>query len=113
MSIPKEKIISQVDALRNAGFNDAADMLSALVDEREKLLDELGEYDKIDHGSIWVAVGEYTHTDHKKLWKILTIPCSKVSAERYAEMANDEELKKCPNRRKHHFVVKLEKFDDY
>lgn len=113
MSIPHEKIISEVDALRKAGFNNAADILSSLVDERQKLLDELGEYDKIDHGSIWVAVGEYTHTDNKKLWKILTIPCSKVSAEIYAEMANDEELTKRPNRRKHHFVVKLDKFDDY
>lgn len=113
MDLSKEAMNLEIIMLRKSGLDYYANILTALVDEREKLIDELDEYDKSDNNNCWVAVGEYSHTNRRKLWKVLTIPCSKVSAEIYAAIANEDERKKRSDMRKHHFVVKLEKFDDY
>lgn len=62
---------------------------------------------------IWVAVGDFSHTDKRKLWRVITIPCSRASAEVYASLANEDELSKPQSRRRHHFVVKLNDPSDY
>ena len=59
------------------------------------------------HESIWVAVATYSHTDKRKLWKVLTRPTVKSSAEIYAEMFNDDELKKPLSKRKKAFIIKM------
>ena len=62
---------------------------------------------------IWVAVGDFSHTDKRKLWRVLTRRTTKISAETYASLANEDELSKPQSRRRHHFVVKLTDPSDY